>query len=119
MVLVVLAALVVLVTATWFERAAAARAAADQAARSVVKADSWESGAAAAQASVEEVATNYGLEADELVLRLDGRLERGAEVTATVTVEVPVVGIPLVGGIGGMSRSVSHTERVDQWRSLP
>jgi hypothetical protein len=118
-VLVVATALVVLVVATWFERAAAARAAADQAARTVVNADTWDQGAADAQAAVDEVAANYDLGPDDLTLQLDGSLERGAEVTATVTVDVPAIGLPLVGGIGSFSKSVSHTETVDQWRSLP
>jgi hypothetical protein len=118
-VLIVATALVVLVMATWFERAAAARAAADQAARTVVNADTWDQGAADAQAAVNEVAANYDLGTDDLTLHLDGSLERGAEVTATVTVDVPAIGLPLVGGIGSFSKSVSHTETVDQWRSLP
>lgn len=118
-VLVIAAALVALVVATWFERAAAARAAADQAARTVVNADTWEQGAADAQAAVDEVANNYDLDPNDLALQLDGSLERGAEVTATVTVDVPAVGLPLVGGIGSFSKSVSHTESVDEYRSLP
>ena len=116
--LLIPAALVVLTTATWFERHAAATAAADEAARTVVLADTWEQGAAEAQAVVDQVAANYDLDPGDLMLELEGDLTRGGTVTAHVTVDVPAAAIPLVGGIGGFSRTVSHTEHVDQYRSF-
>jgi Flp pilus assembly protein TadG len=117
--LLVPAALLVLTVATWFERSAAARTAADEAARTVVLSDSWDQGAADAQAVVDEIAANYDLDPDDLTLHLDGDLTRGGTVTAQVTVRVPAAAIPLLGGIGSFDRTVSHTEQVDQYRSFP
>jgi len=117
--LLVPAALLVLTVATWFERAAAARTAADEAARTVVLSDSWDQGAADAQAVVDEIAANYDLDPGDLTLQLDGDLTRGGTVTAHVTVHVPAAAIPLLGGIGNFDRTVSHTEQVDQYRSIP
>ena len=113
------AALVVLTTATWFERLAAARTAADEAARTIVVSDSWDQGVADAQAVVDQVAANYDLDPGDLTLELDGALARDGTVTAYVTVDVPAAAIPVVGGIGGFSRTVSHTEHVDTFRSFP
>jgi Flp pilus assembly protein TadG len=117
--LVFAAALMVLTVPTWLERHAAARAAADEAARAVVLADNWDEGAAQAQAIVDQVATNYDLAPGDLTLELSGSFDRGSSVTATVTVTMPVSNVPLVGSVGGFSRSLSHTEVVDPFRSLP
>ena len=117
--LLIPAALLVLTTATWFERQAAARTAADEAARTVVLSDDWAQGAADAQAVVDEIAANYDLDPDDLTLQLEGDLARGGTVTAHVTVNVPAAAIPLLGGIGGFQRTSSHTEHVDQYRSFP
>jgi Flp pilus assembly protein TadG len=111
-------ALLVVTLPTWIDRHAAARAAADEAARSIVIADTWEAGTADARAVFDEVATNHGLDPGDLSLEVTGTFERGAEVTARVTVTMPVTTLPLVGGVGGFSRTVSHTETIDQYRSL-
>jgi hypothetical protein len=111
-------ALVVLTFPTWNERADAARAAADGAARAVATADTWEGGVAKANSAVDETVANYDLAPGDLTLELDGALERGAEVTARVTFVVPGADLPLVGEIGSFRRSVSHTERVDEYRAI-
>lgn len=111
-------ALLVVTLPTWIDRHAAARAAADEAARTLVLADSWDTGAANARTVVDEVAANHGLDPADLALEVTGTFERGAEVTAHVTVTMPVTTLPLVGGVGGFSRTVSHTETIDQYRSL-
>jgi hypothetical protein len=116
--LVLTVGLVVLTFPTWLERHAAARAAADDAARAVVLADSWDEGTAEAQAIVAQIADNYDLDSDDLSLELSGSFERGGSVTAIVTVTMPVTSLPLVGPVGGFSRSLSHTEVVDRFRSL-
>lgn len=112
-------ALAVLTFPTWNERADAARAAADEAARAVVTADSWDDGRARADAAVDETVANYDLAPGDLRLELDGTLARGAEVTARITVVVPGADLPLVGRIGSFRRTVSHTERVDEYRAIP
>ncbi len=111
-------ALIVLTLPTWLERHAAARAAADDAARAVVLADNWDQGAAQAEAIVAQVAANYDLDPNDLSLELSGSFQRGGTVTATITVTMPVTRLPLVGPVGGFSRSLSHTEVVDRYRSL-
>jgi Flp pilus assembly protein TadG len=111
-------ALLVLTLPTWIDRHAAARAAADEAARTIVLADDWETGTAQAQAIVDEVAANHGLDPGDLSLEVTGTFARGADVTAHVTVTMPAANVPLLGGIGGFSKGVSHTETVDLWRSV-
>jgi hypothetical protein len=103
---------------TWIDRHAAARAAADEAARSVVLADTWEEGTALAYAVVDEVAANHGLSPGALTLEVTGSFARGAVVTAHVTVSMPATSVPLVGGIGGFSRTVAHSETLDPYRSI-
>jgi len=111
-------AMLVLTLPTWIDRHAAARAAADEAARTVALADSWDAGAAHAQQVVDEVAANHGLNAGDLTLEVTGDFDRDADVTAHVTVTMPATQLPLVGGVGGFSRTVSHTETIDRYRSL-
>lgn len=111
-------AVVVLTFPGWVERTQAARAAADEAARTMVLADSWDTGSTRAQLVVDETATNHGFDPGDLSLALDGDWGRGAEITAHVTVAIPAVDLPLLGQIGSMTRTVSHTERIDQYRSL-
>lgn len=113
------ATLIVLTTPTWIERGAAARAAADQAARAVATADSWEAGAEAARLLVDQIAVDHGLERGGMSLRLSGSLARGATVTAEVTVTIPATDLPLVGSVGSLRRTVSHSEPVDAYRSFP
>ncbi|HUH06478.1 MAG TPA: hypothetical protein VML96_01605 [Egibacteraceae bacterium] len=121
-VLVLPVAMLVLVFPTWIERQSAARLAAQEAARAVVLADDCADGRRSAALLVEEIAANHEL-ADGLTLTQPagcaGELARGAIVTATVTVQMPLTAIPLIGRAGGFSWTVSHSERVDQYRSLP
>lgn len=119
MLLLVPATLVALTAASWHERATAARAAADEAARAVVLADTWDQGVTDAQALVDEVAANHDLNPGDLTLQLDGDLTRGGSVTAHVTVTMPAASIPLVGDVGSFARTVDHTENVDRYRSFP
>lgn len=111
-------ALMVVTFPTWFERRQAAVAAADEAARAVVLAGSWAEGAADAQTAVDEVAANYGLADGDVHLELEGTWERGADVTAHVTIGVPAASIPLVGSAGGFSHTASHSETIEPYRSL-
>ena len=81
-------------------------------------ADTWGQGVADAQAVVDDIAANYDI-AGDLTLQLEGELARGATVTAHVTVDMPAPAIPLVGSLATSSRTLSHTEPVDLYRSLP
>jgi Flp pilus assembly protein TadG len=111
-------ALMVVTFPTWVERRQAAVAAADEASRAMVLAGSWAEGTADAQAAVDEVAANYGLARETVYLELEGTWERGADVTAHVTVGLPAASLPLVGSVGGFSHTASHTETIEPYRSL-
>ncbi|HMG45493.1 MAG TPA: hypothetical protein VK611_29440 [Acidimicrobiales bacterium] len=111
-------AMVVFTLASWAERHSAARAAADEAARAVVTADSWDAGVERAQEIVGEIESSYGLDADALVLELTGSLTRGGTVTAEVTMTVGAVSLPMDVEVGAMSYTVTHSEPVDRYRSL-
>lgn len=99
---------------------ATADLAAQEAARQMALADSWEEGAAAAEAVVASIVANRGLDVGEgESLRLDGSLVRGGIIVATVTIEVPPVVLPGFGPVGGVvSLSRSATERVDDYRQF-
>jgi len=111
--------IMVLTFPTWIERQSLARSSAQEAARTVVLADSWEQGTAEATALVERMAAGYRLSTDDVSVRFTGSLERGAAVTATVTVNVPAANLPFIASVGSWSLSGSDTEKVDQYRSFP
>ena len=94
--------------------------AAQEAARQVVLADTWDEGVAAASAIAETVVRNRGLDVGALSgVTFEGALLRGATVTVTVTLQVPPVVLPGFGPVGGtISLSRSATERVDDYRQF-
>lgn len=102
---------------TWVERQSAARVAAQEAAREVVLADTWGEGTARGQAVAQLTAANHGL--DGVAVSFSGSLERGAEVAARVTVEMPTLVVPGIGRVGAWRWTVTHTEQVDLYRSFP
>lgn len=104
---------------TWVERQSLGRLAAQEAAREVVLADSWSAGAARAQAVTSQLALNHDIDPDDLDLVLDGALDRGATVTATVTVQVPALTVPFITDVAGFALSFTAAEAVDQYRSFP
>ena len=110
---------IVMSAPSWVERLSFARVAAQEAARAAVLADSWEEGQAQASALVAEVAGNYDVPAGAASVTLSGELERGATVSATVSVQTPALTIPLVTTVGSTTLSSTHTEIVDHYRSLP
>ncbi|MGH9189977.1 MAG: hypothetical protein ACRD0Q_08105 [Acidimicrobiales bacterium] len=112
-------ALLVITLPTWPERQTMARAAANEAARTVALADSWDEGMAAAVEAVNRAATNEGIDAQDVSLSVDGSLERRATVTVHVRVRMPALNIPGLTTISAWSWTASHSERVDDYRSLP
>lgn len=110
--------LLVAVLPAWPERQTVARAAATEAARTAVLADSWEEGTAAGEAAVVQAAANQGLGPGDVAVTWSGALGRGADVTARVTVRMPAVRIPGLATLASWSWSASHTERVDDYRSI-
>ena len=104
----------------WWERHSLARLAAQEAARSVALADDWDTGAARAHQMVDQLAANHQVPTQDLTLTsLAGSLDRGADVTATVTVAVPAMAVPFITRLPAFTLTTSHTELVDSYRSFP
>ena len=111
-------ALLVMTLPSWPERQTVARAAANEAARMVVLADSWEEGVEDATEAVNRAAANASVDPQDVSLSVEGSLARGSTVTAHVTARVPAIAVPGLGTLGAWSVSASHAERVDDYRSL-
>lgn len=116
--LLVPVALMVITIPAWPERQTVARAAATQAARTAVLADSWDEATAAGEDAVARSGANYGLPAGDLTVAWEGTLARGGTVTARVTVRMPALVVPGLGRIGAWSWTASHSELVDRYRSF-
>lgn len=108
----------------WIGTTQAAQAAAFEAARQVVLADTMEEGSSAASIVAADVLANHGVDASDL-LAVDvathppGGLERGQEVTVTVTVRGQPILVPGLGEVGNPFDAVgAATERVDDYRSF-
>lgn len=104
---------------TWVDRLLFARVAAQEAARVAVLADSWDEGQAGADRVLAGIAANHDVPAADMSITLSGALERGATVSATVSVRTPALTIPFVATIGATTLSSTHSEVVDHYRSLP
>ncbi len=112
-------ALMVITIPAWPERQTVARAAAIDAARTAVLADSWDEATSTGDEAVARAAANHGLPVGDLAVDWDGSLARGGIVTARVTVRMPALVIPGLGRIGAWSWVASHNEPVDRYRSFP
>lgn len=127
-------ALLALSLPTWVQRQAIATAAAQEAARSVVVSGSAEQGRDAALRIVAEAARNNGLAPADLAVCFVSHdatvsapegcgsiaLERGTAVTAHIRVHLPALSLPgSDASLGGVVRTVSHTELVDRYRGRP
>ncbi len=112
-------ALLVITVPAWPERQTVARAAATEAARTAVLADSLEEGVEDGNAAVAQATRNYGLDPDQFRVAWDGGFGRGQSMTARVTVRMPALVVPGLTAVEAWSWTASHTERVDDYRSLP
>lgn len=102
----------------WIETRSMAELAAQEAARTVVLANAQPAGEAAGTATARQIADNNGVAGSSLTVTYLGVLDWGEEITATVTVPMPVLDLPLIGTITVGDFSTSHTERVDDYRSF-
>jgi hypothetical protein len=108
----------------WIGTTHAAQAAAVEGARHVVLADSMAVGVAEAHEAATAVLLNHGLEVADLVaveVSADpaGELQRGQEVTVTVSVRGNPIMVPGLGSVGNPFNAVGGAaERVDDYRSL-
>lgn len=107
----------VMVLPTWWERQSLGRAAAREAARAVVLAESWDDGTAAGQRMVAAMAANYGVPDADMVVAFSGVLARGQSVTAAVSVTIPSRPLPFLP-MPGFTLTATHTEPVDAYRSF-
>lgn len=108
----------------WVGSSHATQAAAVEAARHVVLAESMAQGIDQAEGVVAAVLANHQIElADVLDVTVDanpaGELQRGQEVTVTVTVRGDPIHVPGLGEVGNPFNAVgAATERVDDYRSF-
>lgn len=107
----------------WIGAVEAGRVAAQQAARAVVTAPDHAAGVAEARLLVAETLANRGVgQVGEVAfagsLRHPGGDGPQELVTATVTVRVPAVHLPLLGSWAAFDRAVAHTQPVDRYRSI-
>lgn len=109
-------AVLVLSLPGWVERQSMAGLAAEEAARALVVQGTPEGAPARAQAIVDEVAANHGVEEDEVTdVAVTGSFARGGTVRVTVGVAIPLVRLgeePL-----GFTWNVTRAEQVDLYRS--
>ena len=106
--------LLVVTVPTWVERQTMVRDAAAEAARAVAL--DPRSGIGIGDAAAADLVAGYGLDAD-VTVEWAGALSPGSEVTATASVDVPVLDLPVFGAIGGQTITRSHTERVADYGS--
>ena len=111
--------LVALSVPAMLERSQRARSLAQQAARAMVRADTWESGVLASAALTRHASWAIADCDACLHLQLSGSLDRAAVVTASVDTRLPLVVVPWVGSVGGWEVTLSHSEYVDGYRSFP
>lgn len=111
-------AIMVILLPTWSEHQTVARDAATVAAREAVLASTPEEALAAGDDAAFRTVENFGLNAEEVSVTWAGDLSRGGSITATVTVRMPAIVVPGWGGVDAWSWSASHTERVDDYRSI-
>lgn len=105
---------------TWWERQSLARLGAQEAARTVVLATDWGDGTTRAQQVIAELATNHQVSTGDMAItELSGSLDRGATVSATVTVAVPTMAVPFLVELPAFTITVSHSELVDAYQSRP
>ncbi len=121
-VVVIPAAVAVLSLAPLVERATAATAAAQRAARAVALAPDDGAAHDAVVAVVADLEGRYCEESCATVVVLPSSasgLERGGWVEATVSLRMPAVSIPFLGSVASFTHTVVHREAVAPYRSLP
>lgn len=95
----------------------AVQAAAREASRTLATAPSEEQGLTAADDAARSAADGYGLPADDVAVELESNgFERGGAVTASVSYDVGLGGLPLLDAVD-ITVSSSHSEQVDPYRS--
>lgn len=109
-------AVLVMLLPTWVERQSMARVAAQEAARELATAYSWDAGDATARAVVAQIAANHDIDPADVTLTPGGLLAPGADVTADVTVRMPALPLPAPLAAPEFSWTVQHVEAVNPYR---
>ncbi len=117
--------------APWYQRANMATLMAQEAARTMVLADNWETGEADARQIALEIAANHGFATEAwcsapgpgcVTITFGGTtpgvLQRGTEIAVSVEVPIPGVVVPGFGSVAEFQWAQSHAERVDDYRSI-
>jgi hypothetical protein len=100
----------------WSERQHAAIVAAREAAR--VASQAWPAdGEAVAERVAREVATTYGIARGDVTITVSPPPDRGGLLTATVTVRMPALTVPLLARVGAWSWTARESVRIDDYRS--
>jgi hypothetical protein len=114
-------AAIVLVIPTWSERQTSARAIAREVGRTVARDGACRPDLASDLADT--MGANLGLARADVSVALDcatgAPLLPGAELEVTVTVRMPAVELPVLGGLGEWSWSSRHRQPVDLYGSEP
>lgn len=108
-----------LVASTWavVDAKLAVASAAREAARTYVEASSADEAVRAGTAAAEDALRGHGRAGAEVTFDVDGGgFRRCATVTARVAYEVPAVALPWIGGLGAITVSSRHAERIDPFR---
>lgn len=105
----------------WVDARSTGELAAQEAARQMALSTDFDTGVAAADAIARQIVVNHGWAEDAYEgLAVTGSITPGSSVTASVTVYVPAIVVPMVGDVGGgFSRTWSHTEVIDTFREDP
>jgi hypothetical protein len=100
----------------WSERQHAAIVAAREAAQ--VAGQEWPAdGQADAERTAREVMATYGIEPGDVTIVVSPPPERGGLVTATVTVRMPALVVPLLARVGSWTWTAHESVRIDDYRS--
>ena len=111
--------------APWLARQTMGREISQEAARSLVLADDWQSGRVAAQHVADAIVANYGLSDEDwdfVAIRTEpegATLTRGADVVVEIRVRVPALTIPGIGSVVEVWWHTRHVEHIDDFRSFP
>ena len=66
---------------------------------------------------VRELATNLGIDADDVVVSVNEQVDRGERMRATVTIRMPAISVPGIGTVGQWHWTTSNAVRIDAYRS--
>jgi hypothetical protein len=100
----------------WSERQHAAIVAARESVR--IASQDWPAdGRLDGERVAREVVTNYGIDPTDATITVSPPPERGGLMTASVTVRMPALAVPLLARVGGWSWTATESVRVDDYRS--